>query len=269
MIKTKIFLLLIVCFQLSALTHAQEKELRGVVKANEDVDGIHVLNKSYLKFTITDRDGSFTIPVRVGDTLTFSSLRYRVKEIRIDEHIWTTGQLDVKLEEQINELDEVIVGKIFTGSLGSDIETFEIDEEINFWDLGIPGYTGPPKTKQERLLNEATTGGGIPLNPILNWISGRTKQLKTNIRLEKDEICLRKFRDNYENLLFEKEPLRDELKVEYFYFCSESAGYSELCDRKDPISMIDFFNEKLKVFKANAALRDEVKKARELDKKND
>ena len=83
--------------------------------------------------------------------------------------------------------------------------------------------------------------------------------------LEKNEVCLRQFRDAYEEGLFEKEPLEEDLKIEYFYFCSESEGFSELCDRKDPITMIDFFNEKLKIFKYNAALREEVKKVRELE----
>jgi hypothetical protein len=244
----------------------QERELSGMVMANEDVDGIHVLNKSYLKFTITDTDGSFRIMVREGDTLTFSSLRYQIKEILIDQRIFSQGTVQVKLEEKVNELDEVVVGKILTGSLGSDITNFEVEREINFYDLGIPGYTGPPKTKQQRLLNEATTGGGfIPLNPILNWISGRTKRLKNNISLEKNEVCLRQFRDNYESLLFEKEPLDEDLKIEYFYFCSESEGFSELCDRKDALSMIDFFLDKLKVFKANAELREEVKTTRALE----
>ena len=78
------------------------------------------------------------------------------------------------------------------------------------------------------------------------------------------------FREAYEAMLFEKEPLQEDLKVEYFYFCSESEGFSELCDRKDPISMIDFFNEKLLVFKENAELREEVKKVRAVEtKQND
>lgn len=250
----------------------QERTISGVVIGNEDVDGIHVLNKSALKFTITDTDGSFTIPVRLGDTLTFSSLRYEQKEVLIDSRVLNQNVLLVKLKEKINELDEVVVGKILTGSLTSDLENFKVENEINFYDLGIPGYTGKPKTQQERRLNEATTGGGIvPLNPILNWISGRTKRLKSNIRIEKDAVCLQRFRDNYEALLFEKQSLEEDLKVEYFYFCSESEGFSRLCDLDDPISMIDFFNEKLVIFKENAALREGVKKVREIEenKKND
>lgn len=234
-----------------------------MVRANEDVDGIHVLNKTALKFTITDTDGSFRILVRPGDTLTFSSLRYQIKEIRIDDRIMGLDTLYVNLVEKVNELDEVVVGKILTGSLSSDLQNFKVETDINFYDLGIPGYVGKPKTQQERRLNEATTGGGIiPLNPILNWISGRTKRLKSNIRLERNDICLRQFRDEYEDLLFEKEFLDEDLKIEYFYFCSESEGFSELCDRKDAISMIDFFNNKLKIFKSNAELRETVRKTR-------
>jgi len=248
-----------------------QTDLSGKVYANEDVEGIHVLNKTAFKFTITDTDGSFNIPVRVGDTLTFSSIRYEIKEVLIDERIIDRGSLDVRLVEKINELDEIVVGKILTGSLSSDIGNAGTKTDLNFYDLGIPGYVGRPKTQQERRLYEATTGGGfIPLNPILNWISGRTRRLKSNIRQERDEACLQRFRDDFEETLFEKEPLDEDLKIEYFYFCSESEGFSELCDAKDPISMIDFFNEKLKIFKANVELRKEVKKVRELEaKKND
>jgi hypothetical protein len=243
-----------------------QTDIAGLVRANEDVDGIHVLNKTFLKFTITNTDGSFTIPARIGDTLTFSSLRYQIKEVLVTEQIISSKQVEVRLVEKINELDEVVVGKILTGSLNSDLANFKVENEINFYDLGIPGYVGKPKTKQERLLNEATTGGGfIPLNPILNWISGRTKRLKSNIRLEKNEVCLRQFRDEYEDVLFEKEPLEETLKVEYFYFCSESEGFAALCDIKDPVKMINFFYDKLKVFKSNAALREEVKKVRALE----
>jgi hypothetical protein len=250
---------------------AQANDISGKVIGNEDVDAIHVLNKTALKFTISNTDGSFRIPVRVGDTLTFSSLRYELKEVLINQRIIERGFVEVRLKEKVNELDEIVIGKILTGSLSSDITNSSEKTDLNFYDLGIPGYTGKPKTQQERRLNEATTGGGfVPLNPILNWISGRTKRLKNNIEVERNAQCLQRFRDDFEETLFEKQPLEEDLRVEYFYFCSESEGFSELCRKDDPISMIDFFQEKLEIFKENAALREEVKKTRELEstKKN-
>jgi hypothetical protein len=254
--------------------YGQERTLKGQVIANEDVDGIHILNKTALKFTITDVDGSFEIIAREGDTLTISSLRYLLEERLVDKRIFEQGTIVVPLTEKINELDEVVVGKILTGSLSSDIENVKMDTEINFYDLGIPGYTGKMPTQSERRLIEATSGGGfIPLNPILNWISGRTKRLKKNIVFEANETCLRQFRDDYEKVLFEKESLEDSLKAEYFYFCTESEGFKELCDLKDPIKMINFFREKLTVFKANVEQRNQsneplIYKPKKIDNKN-
>ena len=50
--------------------------------------------------------------------------------------------------------------------------------------------TGKQKTQSERRLYEATSGSGlIPLNPILNAISGRTKKLKSHIAIERKELC--------------------------------------------------------------------------------
>ena len=248
------------------MSSAQDDTLKGKVLGNEDVDGIHILNKTALKFTVTDTDGSFEIIARVGDTLTISSLRYQLEEVLIDKRIIDKGFLEIALQEKVNELDEILVGKILTGSLQSDIENAKLDTKINAYDLGIPGYYGKPKTQMERRLYEATTGGGfIPLNPILNWISGRTKRLKNNIILERNDTCLRRFRDNYEDALFKKESLDESLKAEYFYFCSEGEEFSSLCSLNDPVKLIDYFKERLKTFKSNVQLRNEVNKT---DKNN-
>ena len=93
------------------------------------------------------------------------------------------------------------------------------------------------------------------------------------LKLSLNSTFKKKERKALKNTLFscKVESLEEDLKVEYFYFCSESEGFSRLCDLDDPISMIDFFNEKLVIFKENAALREGVKKVREIEenKKND
>lgn len=248
----------------------QDNTLKGKIYGNEDVDGIHILNKTALKFTVTDTDGSFEIFARIGDTLTISSLRYQLEELLVDKRIFDSGYLEIALKEKVNELDEIVVGKILTGSLQSDLENMELDTKINAYDLGIPGYYGKPKTQMERRLYEATTGGGfIPLFPILNWISGRTKRLKSNIVLERNDICLRRFRDNYEDVLFEKESLDESLKAEYFYFCTEGEEFADLCSINDPVKLIDYFKDKLKIFKSNALLREKANKENETKSKQE
>ena len=120
------------------------------------------------------------IPAKENDTLMISSVQYVLKKVLITDIIMQTKAVTVNLEDNVNLLDEVLVGKILTGSLMTDIENSDAKREVNFYDLGIPGYTGPKKTQTERRLYEATTGGGIvPLNPFLNWVSGRTKRTKS------------------------------------------------------------------------------------------
>ena len=103
------------CFSL--LVSAQLKTLKGKVISDEDVEDIHVLNKSALKFTTTNNDGTFEILVKVLDTLTISSLKYKLEEIVITKEIYDLGYIQITLKEKINLLDQVVIGRILTGNL--------------------------------------------------------------------------------------------------------------------------------------------------------
>ena len=48
------------------------------------------------------------------------------------------------------------------------------------------------------------SGGSLGLDPILNWISGRTKMLKKELKVEKKEIALQKINDLFEEDYFTK-----------------------------------------------------------------
>ena len=182
--KNKCIALLILLLSFCKV-NSQSVEIFGKVESKADVENIHVINKTEKLFTATNRNGEFKMTVNLNDTLLFSSIQHTSKEVVITNNIILSRSLIVKLDEQINELDEVIVGKVLTGDLLSDINSIEGDPPINFFDVGIPGYKGKKATQSERRLHEATTGGGfIPLNPILNAISGRTKMLKKRIALE-------------------------------------------------------------------------------------
>ena len=183
--------------------NAQRKGLKGQLVANDDIEGIHILNKTAVKYTVSSEDGSFTIPAKVSDTLFISGLKYEPKQIVISKSIFESGNFEVQLVEKINELDEVILGKLLTGSLQSDIENSDDEAEINFYDLGIPGYKGKPLTQNERKLHDADAGktlavmggpfgGGAAINfhKLLNKISGRTKKLERIVAIDNSEKCI-------------------------------------------------------------------------------
>lgn len=226
--------------------------IQGKIFGTDEVEGIHVINKTESKFTITNSNGEFAIPVKLFDTLVFSGVSYQTKEVLIDETIIKSKTLTVNLAENITALDEVVIGKILTGNLLSDIENSDAKRAVNFYDLGIPGYVGKPKTQSERRLNEATTGGGIvPLNPLINAISGRTKMLKNQIKLEKQDVCMNKIKSDFSDLLFEKDSLDEASQAEFFYYASEDEQFSSLCKLNQGIKTLEFLKQKLKAYKVN------------------
>jgi len=215
-----------------------------------EVDGIHVINTSASRFTISDSSGKFTIPAKLNDTILFSGISYQPKEIVITKLMAASQNLTVYLEELVTVLDEVVVGKILTGDLIFDLKNTPIKPEVNFYNLGIPGYTGKPKTQSERRLYEATSGGGfIPLNPILNAISGRTKELKNQVSLEGLDNCLYKIKSQFSEILFGKSNLAESLRIEFFYYCQDDLRFERVCKVNNDLETFEFLEAKLESYK--------------------
>jgi hypothetical protein len=163
------------------------------------------------------------------------------------------------LVEKTNELNEVIVGKILTGSLQSDLENSDAKTEINFYDLGIPGYIGKPLTQNERKLHDADAGPmgyvglgfGLNFHKLLNRISGRTKKLKEIVALDDRDKCINRLRNDYESIIFEKDTLAENLRNEYFLFSQEDVNFLKLCEEKNEIKLLEYLQQKLKAYKKN------------------
>ena len=236
-------------FQLSI---GQTVEISGRVESKDNIENIHVINQTQQKFTITNAKGEFVIPVKLNDTLTFSSIQNKLKTVIVDKQVMLFKVLKVVLEEQVNTLDEVIVGKILTGNLLLDVQNIKGDPPINFYDVGIPGYTGKPATQSERRLNEATTGSGIiPLNPIINAISGRTKMLKARVKLEEREELIQAVRGRLAKDFFASNPLNEELKMDFFYFCSDDENFLKHCKNETDFNILLFLRTKYRQYIKN------------------
>lgn len=250
MVKNSILFIVLFLF-VSYYGTAQNIELLGKVQSESDVENIHVINKTSQRFTTTNSYGEFRISVSLNDTLVFSSIQHKLQSILIDKEIVDNKTLVVYLEEQINALDQVVVGKVLTGDILSDVGNVE-GEPMTSKKAGIPSYQGKPKTQSERRLIEATTGAGIvPLNPILNAISGRTKELKRRVLLEEKETLMYSIKAKLSEDLFSLEPLHDDYVMEYFYFVSETDDFLERCKNKNDILVLEYLIEKIKIYKKN------------------
>ncbi|WP_052172518.1 carboxypeptidase-like regulatory domain-containing protein [Psychroserpens jangbogonensis] len=236
---------------------SQTINLKGQVVASSELEGIHILNISAEEYTITDSKGAFEILTQVNDTILVSSVQYITRKIVVTKEIISAKFIIINLEDRVNELDEVIVGKVLTGDLSSDINNSDAKADINFYDVGIPGYTGKPKTQKERRVLEADGGkfvyyygliATVNIHKILNRISGRTKKLKHLVRLEKQDACMDKAIAELSDELFGHIELEETLKMEFFYYASEDPKFLEACKLESDIKLFEFLIDKLLAF---------------------
>lgn len=256
-LKIRLFyvIVLIVCQTIGA----QLQNLSGTIIAEGDVEGVHVLNKTSVKYTVSDANGNFNILAKANDTLVISALKYQFKEVVVTQEKLNESNIQVYLTEKVNELDEVVVGKILTGNIGNDIGNVELKKEPNFYDLGIPGYTGKPKTINKRKLADADggswgyigIGAGVNLHKLLNAISGRTKKLKQRVELDEKEKCRKRMKDFYGESIFENEEFTLGQQAEYFYFCMDDPDFKSICQNNDPSMVVPFLEKKLKIYKSS------------------
>jgi hypothetical protein len=233
--------------------NAQTVEITGRVDGRDDVENIHVINKSSKMFTTTNVLGGFKISAKYRDTIQFTSVQYKTATIVVSYKHIQEKSIEVFLEEQINVLDEVIIGKVLTGKIETDVKNSDAKRPIDFYDVGLPGYTGKPLTQSERRLHEATKTqlGLIPILPLINAISGRTRMLKKRVELERISGLINSIKDRLSKDFFKVFPLSITRHEEFFYFCSEDPEFEERCGRKSDILIFEFLEEKYIEYKDN------------------
>ncbi|HEY0091119.1 MAG TPA: hypothetical protein VGB43_01420, partial [Flavobacterium sp.] len=131
--------------------------------------------------TSSTEGGYFSIPAAVGDTLMFSAVQFKGRRVAVTKEAFGNELFFVHLEGMINPLEEV---KIITYN------------NINAVSLGIIPKGQKKYTPAQRKLNTAAGNAGIgpgaSIDPLINWISGRTAMLKKEVKVERNEFLLAK-----------------------------------------------------------------------------
>jgi hypothetical protein len=226
-----------------------QKSISGKVMNSGEIESIHVFNKTFNKYTITDQQGMFKIPIRINDTLVFSAIQFKLKEVVISNVIFNSMQLSVLLKEQVNELDAVYIKPNLSGDLLADSRNIETKDVLTAKTLNLPNAHVIPPTQAERKLYTAThSDGGV--DAIINAISGRTKRLKKIVRLEN--------KTNKENLVYAnfKEIMRDDFNIpedklyHFIYYVSDDKIFNQIVKSNSNIIIYDFIKAKSKTYLA-------------------
>lgn len=188
-----IFLLFISVF--SWAQTASEKLIHcKIIADGTTVEGVNVLNLVSQKFTISDEKGEFYIYAKYDDLLVITAVNLEIKRKLIEEEDLQSEMIIIKMIAKNTELKEVKVNE---------------HAHITAASVGIVSKDQKKYTPAERKLYTAQSG---LLDPLLNWMSGRTTMLKKEVIVEKKEMLLVKLDGQFEYRYY-----TDELKIPQEY----------------------------------------------------
>ncbi|MBG6110298.1 hypothetical protein H4V97_002534 [Flavobacterium sp. CG_23.5] len=214
-------------------------QLNGKVSTGlSNLEGVYVINLKTEKAAITDKDGYFSIPAAVGDTLMFSAIQFRAIKVNLTKIFFEQDLFSVMMMPIVNQLKEVIVKN---------------HSNINALSLGIIPKGQKSYTEAERKLYTATdlnasssasvrgmAGGSISADPLLNFLSGRTKMLKKEIEVEKKESYLRKLENMFDMDYFMKKlKIPSEYVKGFEYYAVENEKFIKILNSNN-ITVTEF-----------------------------
>ena len=248
--KHIVFLLLLFfgCF-----LNAQEysTKIEGHIFSKEgDVAAIHVSNISQNRGTITDAAGYFDISVKLNDTLVFSAVQFKRKQVVVTIAILKSKQLQIPLERSLTELNEVVVMPYnLSGDINRDMDRLETGRIITAATEKLPNSQVLFPTQTERKLFAATDWGckcvGVKLDPLFNYFSGRTKLLNKRAARDAQEDVTNKVRDYYADVLYVVHLKIPKNKIDDFIFFSErDSSFKSIAVANDKLKLWEFFQSK-------------------------
>ncbi|MCI2229238.1 SusC/RagA family TonB-linked outer membrane protein [Polaribacter sp. MSW13] len=161
--RKKLIILTVLCLSLTVNFYSQELTIKGKVSdSTGELLGVSVLVKGTTNGTSTDFDGMYSIKASKGDTLIFSYLGFKTKEIVV-----TKATLNVTLEEDASLLEEIVVTafgiKKEERSLGYSVQ------QVKAENLELKGQTSAISALQGRIagvqINQSSgaSGGGLDI----------------------------------------------------------------------------------------------------------
>lgn len=244
------FLFNILLFVFSQSIVAQtDSIIKGkIIVETNDTDGITIVNLSNKNTTISENGGYFKIKANVNDTIMFSAIHLEAKKHVVTSKDFGTNLLFIKLKIYTRHIKEIMITN---------------GDGINAESLGLVKRGQKQYTPAERRLKTAgdwsgngINGGIASLDPLFNWLSGRTKQLKKELEIERKEFLQERITNN-----IEKEYIIHQLKIPEEYV---DGFIFYIVEDNELIGFINTKNKTMFAFRLSA-LATEYLKIKEID----
>lgn len=179
--KHLLYVIALICLPILSLSAQDRERIVGKIVSNtRELEGIVVQNITSGEAVETEKGGYFNIEVKEDDNLMFTAVHmigvsYFIKKEDIKKTL-----LFISMERSNTVLDEIF-----------------IDRSINSVSLGF----GKPLNytpSQRNLITATTSGGGIlPIDALVNSITGRTKMLRSAVEIEQESLHVKKLIDKF------------------------------------------------------------------------
>lgn len=184
---------------------SQSIEISGRVETTSGVllkDAL-VINLTSQKEAKIEPGGKFLIRAELNDILAFSGKQFSTERIIVTESVLKSSDFKI-IVDAVYQLDEVVINKY--NNLDS--------ESLGLVPKGQKRYT--PAERRLKTASEfkpifllgTLAGGALPIDPILNAISGRTKMLKRELEVEKKYQLIEQL-----NFAYTYQQLSEEFKI--------------------------------------------------------
>lgn len=243
----KIFLSFLILFAVASFGQSADSlVVKGKVNAYVvNLEGVTVIDMRTEHLVLTDENGDFVIQAKVGDTLVFSGLQFKRKEIVLEKENFEGKTLNVHLVAVAHQLNEVVIRNY---------------NSITAESLGIIPLNQKKYTPAERKYATAASYKMNPqgLDPILNLISGRTAMLKKEIEVEKKETYMVMLEKMFDQEHFVKTL---QLPLEYVkgfeFYAVDNKQFTKILDTKNKTTIAFLLGELAEKYKGIIACENE------------
>ena len=243
--KCKYFLIAFLCIAYQSFAQNFEGK---IVADSISFTQVNIVNLTQKLGTVNSVNGEFRIDAEIGDEVMFSSVQYEPYQITITKEILQKKNNTIFLFNLVNELDEINISNIdLSGDLNKDAGKIETNPYFNPAEFGLPINTKPKPTTAQRRIYTASTGNGlIPLDPIINTITGRMAMLYRQRDYEMDRnLMIKAYNSRPLDYFVTELKIPEEYVEDFLYYCTDFKPFRQLVVQKEKtFKLSEFFEEK-------------------------
>lgn len=181
-----LFLFLIIIIKTNAQLFSGAVFLRDY--SNMYLNQVYVTNLTVQKTVLTNFNGEFTIPAKVGETIRFTSIVTERKDITVTTEMLAGQRNLFELKISYYDIEEVVIARFKpSGNLRADVAKLKVGEkEMNLRKMiGLPESKGNGQSPETPVASFADGGLSFSVSSIYDILSGDRKRKQRLFAYEK------------------------------------------------------------------------------------